>query len=55
MSKVLKAVAILGNVSEVIIASSLVVEMISKIRGNKKNATPTTAEEVPQPETPIAA
>lgn len=55
MSKVLKAVAILGNASEIIIATSIVAEMISKIRGNKKNATPTTAEEVPQPETPIAA
>lgn len=33
MSKVLKAVAILGNVSEVIIASSLVVEMINASSG----------------------
>lgn len=54
MSKVLKAFAILGNASEIIIATSIVAEMISKLRG-KKNATPTTAEEAPQPETPIAA
>lgn len=33
MSKVLKAVTILGNVSEVIIASSLVVEMINASSG----------------------
>ncbi len=36
MNKVFKAVAIIGNVSEVLIASSIVAEMLSKFRGRRK-------------------
>ena len=58
MNKVFKIVAIIGNVSEVLIASSLVVEMLSKFRGKRKAATTTIVVEddnSPQPETPLAA
>lgn len=56
MNKVWKAISIVGNVSEVIIASAMVADLISKIRGTKKATIPKTeAEESSQPETPMAA
>ena len=44
------------NVSEVIIASAMVADLISKLRGinNASKSTP-LAEETPQPDQPIAA
>lgn len=56
MNKIFKAIAIVGNVSEVIIASAMVADLISKLRGNR-NVTSSTplAEETPQPDQPIAA
>ena len=56
MNKIFKAIAIVGNVSEVIIASAMVADLISKLRGisNASKSTP-LAEETPQPDQPIAA
>ncbi len=56
MNKVWKAIAIVGNLSEVVIATSMVVDLFNKIRGNRK-ATSTTieVEDNPQPEQPMAA
>ncbi len=56
MNKIFKAIAIVGNVSEVIIASAMVADLISKFRGSRK-ATSTTieVEDNPQPEQPMAA
>lgn len=57
MNKVLKAISIVGNVSEVIIASSLVAEMVAKFRGSKKAISTTNPLEdnTPLPDQPIAA
>lgn len=56
MNKVLKAIAIVGNLSEVIIASSLVAEMLTKIRGKKNPITTITVEDNnPLSDKPIAA
>lgn len=55
MNKVMKAIAIVGNLSEVIIASAMVADLISKIRGAKSTSSTTEAEESPLPETPMAA
>lgn len=57
MSKVWKAISIVGNLSEVLIATTMVADLFSKIRGNRK-ATSTTIpveEPNPQPEQPMAA
>ncbi len=57
MNKVWKAIGIVGNLSEVIIASAMVADLISKLRGTN-NATSTTIvveDSTPQPETPMAA
>lgn len=56
MNKVWKAIAIVGNLSEVIIATTMVADLLTKIRGNRK-ATSTTivVEDNPQPEQPMAA
>lgn len=57
MNKVFKAISIVGNVSEVIIASSLVAEMLMKLRGKSTKSTTIVAVEdnSPQPDQPIAA
>ncbi len=57
MNKVFKAIAIVGNVSEVLIATSMVADLISKIRGSRKATTNTIVVEEPnpQPDQPIAA
>lgn len=55
MNKVLKAVAIVGNFAEVIIASAMVADLISKLRGTKPTSPITEAEVIPQPDQPIAA
>lgn len=57
MNKVLKAITIFGNVSEAIIASSLVAEMLMKLRGKSTKLTTIAAVEdnSPQPDQPIAA
>ena len=39
MSKVFKAVAILGNAAEIIIAGSVLADVVMKLRGNRKDAT----------------
>lgn len=39
MSKVFKAVTILGNAAEIIIAGSILADVVMRIRGNKKDAT----------------
>ena len=56
MNKVWKAIAIVGNLSEVIIATTIVADLFNKIRGSRK-ATSTTieVEDNPQPEQPMAA
>lgn len=56
MNKVWKAIAIVGNLSEVIIATTMVADLFNKIRGNRK-ATSTTieVEDNPQPEQPMVA
>lgn len=57
MNKVLKAISIVGNVSEVLIATSMVADLISKIRGSRKATANTIVVEEPnpQPDQPIAA
>ena len=55
MNKVFKAIAIVGNLSEVIIASAMVADLISKLRGTKPTSPTTEAEAIPQPDQPIAA
>lgn len=56
MNKIFKAIAIVGNVSEVIIASAMVADLISKLRGtNTASKSTPLAEETPQPDQPIAA
>lgn len=54
MNKVWKAIAIVGNLSEVIIATTMVADLFNKIRGSRK-ATSTEVEDNPQPEQPMAA
>lgn len=51
----MKVVAIIGNVSEVVIASSIVAELIGKIRGNKSATHKPRTKETPMPDQPIAA
>ena len=51
----MKVVAIIGNVSEVVIASSIVAELIGKIRGNKSVTPKPRTKETPMPDQPIAA
>lgn len=56
MNKIFKAIAIVGNVSEVIIASAMVADLISKLRGiNTASKSTPLAEETPKPDQPIAA
>ncbi len=57
MNKVFKAISIVGNVSEVVIATSMVADLISKIRGIRKATANTIVVEEPnpQPDQPIAA
>ena len=56
MNKIFKAIALIGNASEIIIASAMVADLISKLRGNRKAISSTPlAEETPQPDQPIAA
>lgn len=56
MNKVFKVIAIVGNVSEVLIATSMVADLFNKIRGNRKTTTTIKVEETnPQPDQPIAA
>ena len=57
MNKVWKAIAIVGNLSEVIIATTMVADLFNKIRGNRKATSTTIVVEdpTPQPEQPMAA
>lgn len=57
MNKVWKVVALVGNLSEVVIATSMVADLISKIRGSRKATANTivVGEPNPQPDQPIAA
>lgn len=57
MNKVWKAIAIVGNLSEVIIATTMVADLLNKIRGSRKATSTTTVVEdtTPQPEQPMAA
>lgn len=56
MNKVLKAISIVGNVSEVIIASAMVAEIVAKLRGKSTKSTINMdVDETPQPDQPIAA
>ncbi len=57
MNKVLKAISIVGNVSEVIIASAMVAELVAKLRGKSTKSTINMVVEdnSPQPDQPIAA
>lgn len=57
MNKVFKAISIVGNVSEVLIATSMAADLISKIRGSRKATANTiiVEEPNPQPDQPIAA
>lgn len=56
MNKVMKAVAIVGNLAEVIIASTMMAEFIGKLRGNKTTSSINMdGDNNPQPDQPIAA
>lgn len=56
MNKVFKVIAIVGNVSEVLIATSMVADLFNRIRGSRKATTTIKMEETnPQPDQPIAA
>ncbi|MCH5214112.1 MAG: hypothetical protein J1E97_02875 [Muribaculaceae bacterium] len=58
MNKILRAITIVGNLSEIIIATSLVVDLCDKIRGKKKATTTVIDVEEnlsPQPELNPAA
>lgn len=57
MNKVWKAIAIVGNLSEVIIATTMVADLFNKIRGSRKATSTTIVVEdtTPQPEQPMAA
>ena len=49
MSKFLKALRVAGNVAEIIVASSIVVEFIERFRAKKKTQAPVLVD----PNTPI--
>ena len=57
MNKVWKVVALVGNVSEFLIATTMVADLFNKIRGNRKATSTTIVVEdpTPQPEQPMAA
>ena len=58
MNKIFRAITIVGNLSEIIIATSLVVDLCDKIRGKKKATTTVIDVEEnlsPQPELSPAA
>ena len=57
MNKVWKAIAIVGNLSEVIIATTMVADLLNKFRGSRKATSTTLVVEdpTPQPEQPMAA
>ena len=58
MNKILRAITIVGNLSEIIIASALVADLCNKIRGKKKAKTTVIEVEEnlsPQPELTPAA
>lgn len=56
MNKIFKAIALIGNASEIVIASAMVADLISKLRGiNTASKSTPLAEETPQPDRPIAA
>ena len=58
MNKIWNAICIVGNVSEVIIASAMVADLLTRIRGKRKAASTTIVVEEstnPQPEQPLAA
>lgn len=56
MNKIFKAIALIGNASEIVIASAMVADLISKLRGTRKATSSTPlVEETPQPDKPIAA
>lgn len=57
MNKVWKAIAIVGNLSEVVISATMVADLFNKIRGNRKATSTTIVVEdpTPQPEQPMAA
>ncbi len=54
MNKVWKIVALVGNVSEILIATTMVADLFNKIRGNHKATSITNVVEdpTPQPEQP---
>ncbi|MBD5305215.1 MAG: hypothetical protein HDS12_05405 [Bacteroides sp.] len=56
MNKVWKVVALVGNVSEILIATTMVADLLNKIRGNRKATSTIEVEDPnPQPEQPMAA
>lgn len=57
MNKVWKVVALVGNVSEILIATTMVADLLNKIRGSRKATSKTTVVEdtTPQPEQSMAA
>lgn len=56
MNKVWKVVALVGNVSEILIATTMIANLFNKIRGNRKATTTIKVEETnPQPDQTIAA
>lgn len=55
MNKVFKVIAIVGNVSEVLIATTMVADLFNKIRGSRKATTIKVEETNPLPDQPIAA
>ena len=57
MNKILRAITIVGNLSEIIIASALVADLCNKFRGKKATTTVLEVEEnvSPQPDLTPAA
>lgn len=56
MTKVFRAIAIVGNLAELIVAGSILTDVILKIRGNKPATSPQPqVEDTPLPDNPIAA
>ena len=56
MNKVWKVVALVGNVSEILIATTMVADLFNKIRGSRKATSTIEVEDPnPQPEQPMAA
>lgn len=51
----MKAVAIVGNLAEIIIATTMAADLFSKIRGNKTTSSNLGGDDNPQPEQPLAA